>query len=154
MAWAKPDVPLITRHQVGKGAVILTLAPRMLGQDERAHPALPYLLNGLTDGLLPIEVRLAGGKRLGGETMYQVNKTKDGWLVALYNHRGLDKTQTGIARVDRKAYVDVEIRTELPVTAAKEWTEPRELSTRKDGQHTLIGVRVHPGDVQVVGLRQ
>src|SRR5262249_39635757 len=51
LAWAAPQVPLITRHQVGAGAVILTLVPRMLGLDERAHPALPYLLNGLTDGL-------------------------------------------------------------------------------------------------------
>src|SRR5437763_8614358 len=44
LAWAKPMVPLITRHQVGEGAVILTLCPHMLGLDERAHPALPYLM--------------------------------------------------------------------------------------------------------------
>src|SRR5262249_45566659 len=42
--------PLITRQKVGEGAVIVTLCPRMLGQDERAHPALPYLMNGLTAG--------------------------------------------------------------------------------------------------------
>ena len=54
----RPKVPLITRHKVGEGAVILTLCPRMLGLDERAHPALPYLMNGLTRDLLPVEVRL------------------------------------------------------------------------------------------------
>ncbi len=145
-------MPFITRHQVGKGAVIVTLMPQLLGLDERAHPALPYLMNGLTAGLLPVDVRLRNGQRPAGEVMYSVNKTKDGWLVALYNHRGLDKTQTGIARVDRRAYVDIELRTEMPVAAAKEWTGPSELTLKKDGKQTTISVRVHPGDVQVVGI--
>ena len=91
------DAPLITRHKIGEGAVIVTLTPRMLGQDERAHPALPYLMNALTDGLLPVDVRLAGGKRLSGEVMYQVNRTKDGYLVLLMNQRGVDKTPNGVA---------------------------------------------------------
>src|SRR5262249_34179185 len=56
LAWAGGKRPLVTRHAVGKGAVLLTLVPRLLGQDERAHPVLPYLMNGLTDGLLPVEV--------------------------------------------------------------------------------------------------
>src|SRR5262249_31985121 len=93
--WDGKPVPLITRHHVGAGAVIVTLIPHMLGQDERAHPALPYLLNGLTANLLRVEVRLANGKKLNGEIMYQVNKTKDGYLVALFNQQGIDKTQTG-----------------------------------------------------------
>jgi hypothetical protein len=85
--------------------------------------------------------------------MYSLNKTKDGWLVALYNHRGLDKTQTGIARVDRRAYVDVDLRTALAVTAAKEWTGPSDLTLKKNAQQTTISVRVHPGDVQVIGIK-
>src|SRR5262249_44014627 len=117
LAWATEKVPLITRQKVGEGAVILTLAPRMLGLDERAHPALPWLMTGLTDGLLPIEVHRADRQRLRGEVMYQVNRTKDGYLVALLNNRGIDKTQSGIARVDRREFVDVVLRTALPVKA-------------------------------------
>ncbi|HEX5271500.1 MAG TPA: hypothetical protein VFW33_13480, partial [Gemmataceae bacterium] len=152
LAWASPKVPLITRNEVGAGAVILTLAPRMLGQDERAHPALPWLMNGVTAGLLPVEVRRADGSRLDGEVMYQVNRTKDGWLVMLVSTRGVDKTQNGVARVDRRAYVDVVVRTGLPLKSAKEWTEPRDLTTEKGKEGTAVKVRVHPGDVQVVGL--
>ena len=152
LAWAGPKVPLITRHQVGDGAVILTLCPRMLGQDERAHPALPYLMNGLTAGLVPVEVRLANGSEPNGEIMYQVNRTKDGWLVALVNNRGVDKTQHGVARVDRRAFVDVVVRTKLAVTSAKEYTEPRDLSVEKGENGTEVKVRVHPGDIQVVYL--
>src|SRR5262249_31760241 len=43
LAWATPKTPLLTRHAVGAGAVIVAMVPRLLGQDERAHPLLPYL---------------------------------------------------------------------------------------------------------------
>jgi hypothetical protein len=153
LAWAEGKTPLIARHAVGDGAVIVTLAPRMLGQDERAHPALPFLFNGLTDGLLPVEVLRKDGKPLQGEVMYQLNRTKDGWLVLLANNRGVDKTQNGVARVDRRAFADVGVRTKLPVKAAKELTEPRDLKLANDKDGASVAVRVHPGDVQVIHLR-
>jgi hypothetical protein len=152
LALAGNKAPLMTRNSVGQGAVIVTLVPRMLGRDERAHPALAYLMNGLTDGLLPLEVRLANGDKLSGEAMYQVNRTKDGWLVTLFNNRGVDKTQTGIARVDRRAFVDLVIRSKSPVKSAKEWTEPRDLNIEKGSSGTEVKLRVQPGDIQVVGL--
>ena len=144
--------PLATRHKVGAGAVITVLVPRGLGTDERAHPVLPYLMNGLTANLLPVEVRTADGKPLSGELMYQVNRTKDGYVVLLMNNRGVDKTQNGVARVDRRQAVDVVVRTKLPVTAAKEYTDPRDLNQEPGADGTAVRVRVHPGDVQVVGL--
>jgi hypothetical protein len=152
LAWSDKDAPLATRNKVGEGAVVVTLVPRLLGQDERAHPALPYLMNGLTDKLLPVEVRRADGSPLQGEVMYQINKTKDGWLVLLVNNNGVDKTQNGVARVDRRAAADVAVRTALPVKAAKEYTEPRELTPAKGKDGTEVRVRVHPGDVQVICL--
>jgi hypothetical protein len=152
LAWATPKLPLITRHKVGEGAVVVTLVPRMLGQDERAHPALPYLMNGLTAGLLPVEVRLKDGERPRGEVMFQINKTKDGYLVALINNRGVDKTQSGIARVNRRAFADVVVRTKLAVKSAKEYTGPRDLKVEKGKDGNEIRIRVHPGDVQVVYL--
>jgi hypothetical protein len=152
LAWAAPNVPLIVRNQVGAGAVVLTLVPRMIGLDERAHPALPYLMNGITDGLLPVQVRLAGGARPRGEIMYQINKTKDGYLVALLNNRGIDKTQSGVARVDRRQFADVVIRTRLPLQSAREYSQPRDLPAAPGPDGTEVQLRVHPGDVQVVYL--
>ena len=84
------------------GAVILTLVPHLVGLDERAHPSLPYLLNGLAANLVPVEVRRPDGSRTEGEVMYQVNKIKDGYLVLVMNNIGVDKTQSGVARVDRR----------------------------------------------------
>lgn len=152
LATAGPGLPIITRHAVSDGAVLVTLVPRMLGLDERAHPALPYLMNGLTAGLLPVDVRLPDGSRPSGEVMYQVNRTADGYLVLLVNNRGVDKTPSGVARVDRRQAVDVLLRTSTPVKAAKEYTEPRDLTLTATSSGSELRLRVHPGDVQVVGL--
>ncbi|MCS7046886.1 MAG: hypothetical protein NZO58_11065, partial [Gemmataceae bacterium] len=155
---AKPAAaqPLLLRNQVGRGAVIVMLVPRGIGLDERAHPALPYLMNGLTQGLLPVDVRLANGRRLQGEVMYSLNKTKNGWLVALYNHRGLDKTQTGIARVDRRAVAEVALELPPDTTAVQELTEPRKLTVESPsgaGQRPRTTLRIPAGDVHVVEIR-
>lgn len=150
LAQATPKAPLLTRHAVGAGAVLMVLAPRGLGLDERAHPVLPYLLNGLTAQLLPIAVTRADGTPLQGEVLWQVNETKDGYFVLLMNNRGVDKTQNGVARVDRRAFADIIVRTALPVRKATEYTEPRELAVTKEKDGSTVRVRVHPGDVQVV----
>jgi hypothetical protein len=147
LAWADKE-PLVTRNAVGKGAVIVTLVPRLLGQDERAHPLTPWLLNGLTDGLNPVSVRRGDGQPLSGELMYQVNKTAKGYLVLLVNNRGVDKTQNGVARVDRRKYVDALIRVGEPVKSARELTGPRELKATKNE----LTLRVAAGDVQVVEM--
>jgi len=153
LAWAGGKVPLLTRHAVGEGAVVVSLVPGMLGLDERAHPALPYLLNGLTSGLLPVEVRKADGTPLRGEVLYQVNRTKDGWVVLLVSTRGVDKTQNGVARVDRRAYVDLQLSTRLPLKSAKEYTDPHDLPIRTDGDSRILSLRLHPGDVQVIEIK-
>lgn len=153
LAWANAETPLITRQQVGPGAVIVTLMPYSLGQDERAHPAVPYLMNGLTQELLPVEVRLANGERPSGQVMYEVNRTKNGYLVSLINNRGIDKTQTGIARVDRRASVELVLRTKLTITAAKEYTEPRDLAIQSANGMSEVRVRVPAGDIRVLELK-
>ena len=56
------------------------------------------------------------------------------------------------ARVDRRAFVDLVVRTALPVKSAKEYTGPRDLTPSKGKDGTEVRVRVHPGDVQVVYL--
>jgi hypothetical protein len=152
LAWPNRGTPLLTRHSVGAGAVVVSLVPRMLGQDERAHPAVMYLLNGLTDGVMPVEVRRADGSALRGKVMYQVNRTRDGFLVLLVNNRGVDKTPDGVASVDRRAWADVAVRARFAVKAAREYTEPRDLTVTAAKGGAEVRLRIHPGDVQVVYL--
>ncbi len=149
LAKASDDSPLLTRNAVGDGAVIVSLVPGMIGHDERAHPALPWLVNGLTDGLLPVDVRLANGDRPNGEVLFQVNATADGPLVLLMNNRGVDKTQSGVASVDRRQFVDLIVRSKSPAKSATEWTAAKPLELKDDA----VRVRVHPGDAQVIGFR-
>ncbi len=153
LAWAADAVPLVTRHAVGEGAVLVTLVPRGIGQDERAHPVLPWLMNGLTQKLLPIDVVLPEGRPLAGQVMYQVNRTQDGYLVLLINNLGVDKTPNGVARVDRRQAVDVELRTDLPLAGCMEYTLPQELAADTLGPRHCVRLSIPAGDLRVVHLK-
>jgi hypothetical protein len=52
--------------------------------------------------------------------------------------------------VDRRAFVDVVVRTALPVQGVTEYTAPRALTPVKTKGGAEVRVRVHPGDLQVV----
>lgn len=149
IAVADDGSPIILRKQIGNGSIIVTLVPHMVGMDERAHPSLVYLMNIITDKLLPFEL-YCDNKPVSGQLMYLVNKTKDGWLLGIFNNQGIDKTQNGIARVDRTKFVDVEIFTHLGVKSAKEYIYDRELKLEKNNGKTSVKIRIEPGDVQVV----
>lgn len=149
IAYADDNTPIIVKYQFGEGSVIVILIPHNVGLDERAHPVIPYLMNLLTKNILPFEF-YTNGKRLNGDLMYQINKTKDGWLVALFNNQGIDKTQNGIARVDRTRFVDVEIRTRLFVKEAREYVYDKILDLQKSAGNTSVSLRIEPGDVQVI----
>lgn len=147
------DGPIVVRHAVGKGAFLTILVPRGLGVDERAHPCLPVLMNALTEDLIPIRVRVNQDQWPQGELMVSYNKTPDGWLVALYNHRGIDKTQNGIARVDRRQFVDVAISVAGDFSHVRLSHPPQPAPAPKvtNGQIQL-DVRVPAGDLQVVSF--
>lgn len=153
-----PIYPLISRNQVGQGAVITVHVPHGLGLDERAHPCLPVLMNALTEDLLPIQVRVNKDQRPRGEIMYALNKTKDGWLVSLYNQRGIDKTQNGIARVDRRQFVDVSLhmtKGQGEHQLGRIWPENQQVLTRivvNGSSETSHQLRVPAGDMHVVSF--
>lgn len=151
LAWAAGGIPLATRHAVGEGTVLVILVPRGVGLDERAHPVLPWLMNGLTKGLLPIEV-VADGNPPRGQVMYQVNRTRDGYLVLLINNLGVDKTPNGVARVDRRLAVEAEIRTTLPLTACTEYTLPERLPVHAEAGRHSIRLSIPAGELRVLYL--
>lgn len=153
LAWAADGVPLVTRLAVGEGAVLVILVPRGIGQDERAHPVLPWVMNGLTQRLLPIDVVLPDGRPLAGQVMYQMNRTQDGYLVLLINNLGVDKTPNGVARVDRRQAVEVELRTELALAACMEYTLPQELAADTAGPRHCVRLSIPAGDLRVVHLK-
>ncbi|MGE0610057.1 MAG: hypothetical protein AB7O62_23400 [Pirellulales bacterium] len=150
---AAGEHPLIVSQSLGKGKIIVSLIPENLGLDERAHPALAWLMTRATDGLVPIDVRRADGSRPQGEVTYQFNRVKDGWLVLLINNRGVDKTQNGIARVDRTAHVDLRLSTGLAIKSAVGHTGETALTVAEKAGVKQIDVRIPPGDLQVLHLK-
>ncbi|MBQ9338381.1 MAG: hypothetical protein IJS14_13915 [Lentisphaeria bacterium] len=96
-----PDgTPVFTAHDFGRGRVIVS-SPRWLVQDfpdasqeatavmyatrngARQYKYIRALLAKLTDELLPVKV--------SGDIQYGLNKTKDGWLLYLFNNNGVTK---------------------------------------------------------------
>ena len=60
----------------------------------------------------------------------------------------IDKTQNGIARVDRRAVAEVTLETALPVRAARELTAPAKLAI----EGGKLRVSVPAGDLKVIEL--
>jgi hypothetical protein len=138
--------PLVVRNAVGAGAVITILVPHGIGPDERAHPAVAWVANALFRDLSPVQVRRADGTPLQGEVLWQLNRTKRGWLVLLINNHGVDKTQTGLPRVDRRASVEVQLQSEL--AHARELTASEPLTVEQG----RLRVTIPPGDLKVIEL--
>ncbi len=149
-------LPLITRRQLGQGAVITSLIPHNTGLDERAHPALPWLMDAVTQNLIPIQVVTPEGARPTGQASYTFNKTPTGFIVTLYNPHGVDKTTNGIARVDRTQSTTLLLRSRTPISAATDLSNPNPKSasipiTQSQGFHQL-SITIPASDLRVISL--
>jgi hypothetical protein len=140
--------PLLTRNKVGKGNVLVTLVPGMMGLDERAHPALVPVIRHLVQRFSPLEVRSSRQ-----DVLYQINRTKSGLVVTVLNPNGVDKTQNGIARVDRRASTSCLLAAKLLDKAAI-WKDGKmvPLTVRRAGGLMGVTVPLGPGSLAVVKL--
>jgi hypothetical protein len=130
--------PLVTINRVGKGTVILSALPDLLGEDERMTPFVAHLLTHIFADATPVKVT--------GDVEYLVNRNANGWIVTLINNNGVFKTQQGMAQVDRNAYVNVTIslRNEK-IQSATDWITDRALNPEN--------IRIAPGGVAVIEIR-
>lgn len=137
--------PIVTVNRVGRGQVIFCAIPDLLGLDERITPGATHALTHLFAGASPV--------RVTGEVEHLVNRTPRGWVVTLINNYGVDKPQQGMARVDRTAFVDVELGLAgLDVSRAEEWTTGETLDVTRGAQGAGLKVRIPPGGVRIVEL--
>jgi hypothetical protein len=96
----------------GRGRLIYLAVPYGMGIDRRAMPVLPRLMAHLTRGLMPVEV--------AGEVEWMVNRTSNGWAVALLNPAGQRKPQQGITPTDFRENRKVTIHARVPVQSARD----------------------------------
>jgi hypothetical protein len=134
--------PLVTVNKVGKGTIVFSALPDLLGEDERVTPFAAHLLAHVFADATPLQVR--------GNVEHLINRTDNGWVVTLLNNNGVYKTQQGMAQVDRSAYVDVSITLRgEKIQSASDWIDDAALKVESD----RIRVRIAPGGVAVVELR-
>ncbi len=114
LAAAPTTAPLADLKNVGNGRVISIGVPLSLGLDDRPVPFLGQLLQHLVQGLAPIRVR--------GDVEWTLGQLPDGgWLVGLFNNRGVTKPQHGVLPTDHTQSVKVKLTTRWPVAKTEEW---------------------------------
>jgi hypothetical protein len=132
--------PLVTVNKVGKGTVVFSALPDLLGVDERMTPFAAHLLAHVFTDATPVKVT--------GDVEYLINRTANGWVVTLINNNGVFKPQQGLAQVDRKAYVNVAIGLRNgQIQSATDWVTGHALPPEN------LTVQIAPGGVAVVELR-
>jgi hypothetical protein len=137
--------PLVTVNKVGKGSVIFSAVPDLLGVDERMTPVAAHMLAHVFASATPVKVR--------GDVEYLLNRTTTGWVVTMLNNNGVNKPQQGMATVDRNAYVDATITLTDQVQSATEWTTDKPVEVKTQNSQSTLTVRIAPGGVAVVELK-
>ena len=137
--------PLVTVNKVGRGRVVYSAVPDLLGLDERLTPSAAHLLVHLLADAAPV--------RVSGDVQSLINRTERGWVVTLINNRGVYKPQYGLAETRREEFVDVVVDLRgKGIDRAGEWTEDAAVEVRGEGGGQAVRVRVPPGGVRVVEI--
>jgi hypothetical protein len=137
--------PLVTVNQLGQGKLILVAVRDLLGEDERLPAFAAHLLVHVVAGAMPIQV--------SGDVEYMLNRNSEGWVVTLFNDNGVFKPQQGLAQVDRRAGVEVQLALrDATITSASEWTSDQPLVVRKHSVGDAVNLKIPPGGIAVVQL--
>ena len=134
--------PIVARHAHGRGAVILTTPAWMATDSGRAMPMLFDLFAELAAETLPLRVE--------GDIGYTLSRTGDGWVVGLYNNKGVTKEPLDPPVVDASAAAPVRIVLPNAPKMAEEWVRDTKLSAVPSAHGAAIALDVPAGDVRVV----
>ncbi len=114
LARAPSGAPMAVLNRVGKGQVVAIAVPLGLGLDNRPVPFLGQLLQHLVQGLTPIRVH--------GDVEWTLGRLPDGgWLVGLFNNKGVTKPQHGVLPTDYTQAESVTLQFPWPDVRIEEW---------------------------------
>jgi hypothetical protein len=136
--------PLVTVNKLGKGSLIVSTLPDLLGFDERVTPFAAHMLAHVFSEATDVQVR--------GDVEYLINRNKTGWVVTLFNNNGVTKPQQGLAQVDRSARVAATIS--IPgqvIHSATDWITDKSVEVNKS-QNSLT-VNLAPGAIAIIELK-
>jgi hypothetical protein len=139
--------PLVTVNTIGQGRIIFCALPDLLGLDERIAPFSAHLVAHLSAGATPVRVQ--------GDVEYLINRKADGWVVTLFNNRGVLKPQQGMAQVDRSACVSVSLSLQgRSIAQAREWTNEKQLEVANSNGQQSVQLSLAPGGIGIVELTE
>lgn len=139
---------LATMHRLGRGRIIYCALPDLLGLDERFTPLAAHLFAHLGARAVPVEVN--------GDVEYSLNRNERGWVVTLFNNRGVIKYQQGLAQVDHRETMNVSINMRgKSIVSAREWMSDSKVEVKHMlGQADQVQIKLPAGDVAVVELTE
>jgi hypothetical protein len=138
--------PLVTVNKVGRGTVVFSTVPDLLGEDERITPFAAHMLAHVFADVTPIKI--------SGDVEYLMNRTDNGWVVTLFNNNGVFKPQQGLAQVDRSAYVTATISLAgRQIQKAIDWMNEKDVEVKSQNGQNSVTVSIAPGGVAIVELR-
>lgn len=141
LASTSADAPVATLRSLGKGQIVMIGVPLGLGIDERPVPFLGPLLQHLVQSLNPIQVR--------GDVEWVLSRLPDGgWLVGLFNNRGITKPQHGVLPTDHGQAETVTVKASWPILRTNEWMTGTPISSSGSELH----VSIPAGAVRLIAL--
>lgn len=164
--------PVVIRHRVGEGHVLLVAASRMLqdatetrreGRLRKAYEARPLLrfsrdlFDHLVESVSPVRVRTDDEHRT--HLSWSLNRKGEGWTVAVRNwslERDLAVEPRGHSTVvaeHRLRARPFTIETSRPVADALEWTEDRDVRLRREDGRTVVSESIRGGALRIYELQ-
>ena len=129
----------------GRGRLVFLSVPRGLGIDVAATPLVALVLAYARQGLLPLEVT--------GEVEWLLNRTDQGWLVALLNPSGNQRLQHGVGVTDYSQQRTATLHLPPESMTAKEWFTDAALAVVRDGGQSLVTATIPAGGIRIVEIR-
>jgi len=137
---------LVSDHRVGGGHLVLTTPHYLLDRNQEPLDLMDHVLRHVTAGLAPI--------RVSPGVQWMVNRSPDGWVVGLFNHRGAYKQPRGMPWVREEETAAVLVELAQPAAGAEEWVAGATLDVRAGEHSTRVRLAIPPGDVRTVHFRE
>lgn len=154
LATNENKVPLITKNRYGAGNLIVTLQHYMTAEvsvkttkaspgvpENEALPTVNYLLSILSYETLPFSI--------DGDCEYLVNKLPDGWLIGLFNNKGVYKNGNSAPIINQEEKADITVKARGKIKKAQECISAKDLEVKNESE---LNLTIPPGEIKVIRI--